>query len=207
MSPQLFHRQIADGAWAITLATAQQVAVAHRYGVRRVVLANQLVGPAATAGILDLLRPIPASTSTASPLGRERQRRWPRPAAPPASSGRSSCCSRAAMSAAAPACGRWPTGSPSPAPSAAGAPAGAGRRRRLRRHHRRQRCRRHRAEDRRLPRFPRRAREAALAENLFADGPLLLSAGGSAFYDMVVERFAAAGLGRPVEILIRSAAI
>src|SRR5260221_402124 len=44
----------------------------------------------------------------------------------------------------------------------------------------------------------------ALAENLFVDGPLLLSAGGSAFYDMVVERFAAAGLGRPVEILIRS---
>src|SRR5262249_4250293 len=55
MSPQLFHRQIADGAWAITLATAQQVAVAHRYGVRRVLLANQLVGPAAIAGIVDLL--------------------------------------------------------------------------------------------------------------------------------------------------------
>jgi D-serine dehydratase len=45
---------------------------------------------------------------------------------------------------------------------------------------------------------------AALAENLFAAGPLLLSAGGSAFYDMVVERFAAARLGRPVEIVIRS---
>ncbi|TCR65578.1 alanine racemase [Bosea sp. BK604] len=44
MAPQLFDLQIADGAWAITVATMQQLAVARRFGVKRVVLANQPVG-------------------------------------------------------------------------------------------------------------------------------------------------------------------
>lgn len=42
MAPQLFARQLADGAWGITLATMQQVAVARRFGVRRILLANQV---------------------------------------------------------------------------------------------------------------------------------------------------------------------
>src|SRR5262245_32799435 len=45
MSPQLFAQQLAGGAWGITLATLQQVLVARRFGVPRIVLANQLVGP------------------------------------------------------------------------------------------------------------------------------------------------------------------
>ncbi|BCP52073.1 hypothetical protein K32_06900 [Kaistia sp. 32K] len=44
MSPQLFDLQIADGAWAITAATLQQVGVCRRFGVKRVLLANQPVG-------------------------------------------------------------------------------------------------------------------------------------------------------------------
>ncbi|MCG8545955.1 MAG: hypothetical protein MJE12_17295 [Alphaproteobacteria bacterium] len=44
MSPQLFQRQLDDGAWAMTVATAQQIEVARRHGVRRIVLANQLIG-------------------------------------------------------------------------------------------------------------------------------------------------------------------
>jgi D-serine dehydratase len=44
MSPQLFRRQIDDGAWAITVANAQQAQVARYYGFQRIVLANQLVG-------------------------------------------------------------------------------------------------------------------------------------------------------------------
>lgn len=44
MSPALFHRQLAHGAWGITLATASQVNAAHRHGVRRILMANQLVG-------------------------------------------------------------------------------------------------------------------------------------------------------------------
>lgn len=44
MSPQLFARQLQHGAWGITLATAQQTLVAWQHGVRRVLMANQLVG-------------------------------------------------------------------------------------------------------------------------------------------------------------------
>jgi D-serine dehydratase len=44
MAPQLFARQLEAGAWAITLATAHQTLVAYRNGVRRVLMANQLVG-------------------------------------------------------------------------------------------------------------------------------------------------------------------
>lgn len=56
MSPQLFGAQLANGAWAITLATATQVQVAHRFGVRRVLLANQLVAPSDVKAVLALLR-------------------------------------------------------------------------------------------------------------------------------------------------------
>ncbi len=44
MAPRLFAMQMEAGAWGITLATAQQTHVAYRHGVRRVLMANQLVG-------------------------------------------------------------------------------------------------------------------------------------------------------------------
>jgi D-serine dehydratase len=44
MAPKLFARQLKTGAWGITLATAQQTRVAYEHGVRRVLMANQLVG-------------------------------------------------------------------------------------------------------------------------------------------------------------------
>ncbi|MEV5309947.1 amino acid deaminase [Streptomyces sp. NPDC052610] len=47
MAPQLFARQIEHGAWGITLAVPHQVRVARAFGVRRVFLANELVDPAA----------------------------------------------------------------------------------------------------------------------------------------------------------------
>ncbi|MEU6145922.1 amino acid deaminase [Streptomyces sp. NPDC047081] len=47
MAPQLFHRQIERGAWGITLAVPHQVRVARAFGVQRVFLANELVDPAA----------------------------------------------------------------------------------------------------------------------------------------------------------------
>ena len=56
MSPQLFGAQIANGAWGMTLATAAQVQVAHRFGVRRVLLANQLVAKADIDALLHLMR-------------------------------------------------------------------------------------------------------------------------------------------------------
>jgi D-serine dehydratase len=44
MAPRLFAMQMEAGAWAITVATAQQALVAYEHGVRRVLMANELVG-------------------------------------------------------------------------------------------------------------------------------------------------------------------
>lgn len=44
MSPQLFQAQLDDGAWGLTCATISQLQVYRRHGVRRVLLANQVVG-------------------------------------------------------------------------------------------------------------------------------------------------------------------
>ncbi|MFF8936923.1 amino acid deaminase [Streptomyces paradoxus] len=47
MAPQLFQRQVEHGAWGITLAVPHQVRVARAFGTRRVFLANELVDAAA----------------------------------------------------------------------------------------------------------------------------------------------------------------
>ena len=47
MAPQLFARQLAAGAWAITAATMSQVRLLRAFGVDRVVLANEIVEPLA----------------------------------------------------------------------------------------------------------------------------------------------------------------
>jgi D-serine deaminase-like pyridoxal phosphate-dependent protein len=56
MAPQLFLRQLDAGAWGITLATAQQARVAFAFGVRRVLMANQLVGKQNREIIAELLK-------------------------------------------------------------------------------------------------------------------------------------------------------
>jgi D-serine deaminase-like pyridoxal phosphate-dependent protein len=49
MAPQLFARQLAAGAWGITAATIDQVRVCRAFGVPRVLLANELTDAAGTA--------------------------------------------------------------------------------------------------------------------------------------------------------------
>ncbi len=44
MAPQLFDLQLTYGAWGMTVATVQQLQVCRRFGVQRVLMANQLVG-------------------------------------------------------------------------------------------------------------------------------------------------------------------
>jgi len=55
MTPALFRRQLEAGAWGLTLATAVQTRAAYAHGVRRVLMANQLVGKPNMALIADLL--------------------------------------------------------------------------------------------------------------------------------------------------------
>jgi D-serine dehydratase len=46
MSPQLFQRQLAAGAWGLTFATLFQAALGAAAGARRIIIANQVVGDA-----------------------------------------------------------------------------------------------------------------------------------------------------------------
>lgn len=55
MVPALFRRQIEEGAWGMTLATAVQTQAAYAHGVRRILMANQLVGQPNMALIAELL--------------------------------------------------------------------------------------------------------------------------------------------------------
>lgn len=55
MTPAIFRRQLAAGAWGITLATAVQCATAFAHGVPRLLLANQLIGEPNMALIADLI--------------------------------------------------------------------------------------------------------------------------------------------------------
>jgi len=56
MAPRLFQMQLEAGAWGITLATAHQCLIAYQHGVRRVLMANQLVGRQNMAVISSLLQ-------------------------------------------------------------------------------------------------------------------------------------------------------
>ena len=51
MAPELWRRLLDAGAWGLTLATPWQVQVARAVGIRRILLANQLVDPVAIAWI------------------------------------------------------------------------------------------------------------------------------------------------------------
>ena len=55
MAPALFRRQLEAGAWGITLATAPQCRAAFAHGVRRLLMANQLVGEANMGIVAELI--------------------------------------------------------------------------------------------------------------------------------------------------------
>ncbi|HLY40104.1 MAG TPA: amino acid deaminase [Terracidiphilus sp.] len=56
MAPRLFRMQLDRGAWGITLATAHQTLAAYMHGVKRILMANQLVGRENMNVISQLLR-------------------------------------------------------------------------------------------------------------------------------------------------------
>jgi D-serine dehydratase len=59
MSPELFALQLAAGAWGLTFATVFQLSVGVAAGVRRALIANQVLGAADLAGLQHLLRQTP----------------------------------------------------------------------------------------------------------------------------------------------------
>ena len=76
MSPALFQRQIDGGAWGITLANAPQVQAAHNHGIRRVLMANQLVGRANMASSPASCARIRTSPISASSIRRPMPPTW-----------------------------------------------------------------------------------------------------------------------------------
>ena len=60
MAPQLFALQLAAGAWGITVASTQQLAVCARFGVPRVMIANEVVGAANVRALCTTLRQNPS---------------------------------------------------------------------------------------------------------------------------------------------------
>ena len=60
MCPQLYQRQLGAGAWAITAATSQQAMVMVKLGLKRILIANQLVGAANIRSIASAMNADPA---------------------------------------------------------------------------------------------------------------------------------------------------
>jgi D-serine dehydratase len=205
MSPQLFKRQIADGAWAITVATAHQIQVAREFGFSRILLANQLVGRQAIRYVLEELRRDPAFEfyclidsvenarqlfEQAKAVGLDRPLQLLLEGG--FAGGRTGCRSvAAALEVARAVKGFAPLlalrGVEGFEGLAHGATPEEGEREALAF----------------LDLLVEIAR-ACEAEALFAPGPIILSAGGSRYYDLVVARFGEAGLRGETQVITRS---
>ncbi|HEX6113417.1 MAG TPA: amino acid deaminase [Geminicoccaceae bacterium] len=203
MAPQLFARQLADGAWGITVATVQQLIVCRRFGVPRVLMANQLVGRQAIRTVLAELQADPGFEFLClidsleavellrceleqMPLGRPFEVLLEGGVA----GGRTGCRTREEALEVARAVAAVPelalVGVEGFEDVVGGAIADA---------------------EPKIAAFLEYLVELAGAcarEDLFAPGPVVLSAGGSKYFDQVTSAFRAANLGRPVEIVLRS---
>ena len=205
MSPALFRRQLAQGAWAMTVATAQQLQVCRAMGMQRVVLANQLIGRQAIRYVLDELEAdadfeFYCLVDSLAGVKALREATVGRALAAPlnllleggSKGGRTGC--------------RDLTG----ALEVARAVAAAGPALRLRGVEGFEGLIGGKSADevelgvRAFLDFLAAIAVRCVAEDLFAPGPIILSAGGSAYYDMVVERFSSARLGRETMVLTRS---
>jgi D-serine dehydratase len=203
MAPQLFDRQLADGAWGITVATVQQLMVCRRFGVPRVLMANQLIGRQAIRQVIALLEADPSFEflcvvdSRAGVAALERELR-DHPLGRPfevlleggVAGGRTGCRTVEDALAVARAVAAAPdlalVGVEGFEDVMGGGIAEA------------------------EPRveafldFLVTVARACVDEGLFAPGPVILSAGGSKYFDQVTRIFSSAELGRPVEVVLRS---
>jgi D-serine dehydratase len=205
MSPALFRRQLDHGAWAMTVATTQQMQVCRAMGIKRIVLANQLVGRQAIRYVLDELAAhgdlefycLADSVAGVAQLTK-------------ALGGRTLRAPLNLLLEGGMVGGRTGCRDLATALEVARAVLAAGPALRLRGVEGFEGLifaktpEETEARVRTFLDFLASIAEAFVAENLFAPGPIILSAGGSAFYDMVVERFSRERLGRESLVLTRS---
>lgn len=195
MAPKLFARQLAEGAWGITLATAQQTAAAAAHGVRRVLMANQLVGRRNMEIVADLLRDpgfefftLVDSAALADQLGAFFQARGQKLQVLlelGVEGGRTGVRNAAQQAEVLEALSRWPD-----AMSLAGVEIYEG-------------VLQQEVDIRRfLQRTVAVTRELAAAGR-FGRSPVVMSGAGSAWYDVVAEEFARTEIGAPIDIVLR----
>ncbi|MGO4156407.1 amino acid deaminase [Cupriavidus sp. YAF13] len=195
MAPKLFARQLAAGAWGITLATAHQTAAAYAHGVRRVLMANQLVGRRNMEIVADLLRDpdfefftLVDSAALVDQLGTYFSARGQKlqvllELGVPG--GRTGVRGAQQQEAVLAALARWPG-----VLSLAGVEIYEGVLQ----------------EEADIRDFLRRT--VAVTRELFAAGrfgrsPVVMSGAGSAWYDVVAEEFARTDIGAPIDIVLR----
>jgi len=204
MAPTLFDLQMRDGAWGVTVSTTQQIAAARAAGHQRIFVANQIVGRASIKYVLDQIaddetlelhclvdslalveqiEKVAAAMNAPRPLSVLVEKGF--------EGGRTGCrtLDDALAVARAVAASRYL--------SLAGIEGFEGI------------IRKSDAASTLLALETFLAEVVALAEacdaeDLFADEAILLSAGGSAFFDLVVTAFDRAKLSRPHMSLLRS---
>jgi D-serine dehydratase len=204
LSPQLFARQIADGAWGLTLATVQHVRVARLAGIQRILLANEPVGRQEIDWLMAELRADPDFELICLVDSVEGVRRLAAAAEVAAPGrplgvllemgyigGRCGCRDMASALEVAQAVAA------SPHLALRGVEGFEGLYQHLP------------AEEGALRVAEFLHQIVAVAQRLdqaglFGDFPAILTAGGSAFYDLVTEVFATARLVRPPQVILRS---
>jgi D-serine dehydratase len=195
MAPRLFQMQLDHGAWGITLATAHQTLVAYTYGVRRILMANQLVGRENMAIISRLLRDseftfycLVDSSDQIDLLGAyfsERKQRLNVLIELGVVGGRAGVRDEKQLQSVLSALSRW-----GDSISLSGVEIYEGVLH----------------DESEIRSFLQRAVELTrklLGEKRFGGEPVLLSGAGSAWYDVVAEVFSGAGFGEQVEIILR----
>jgi D-serine dehydratase len=195
MAPRLFQMQIAGGAWAITLASAHQAMVAHAHGVRRVLMANELVGRQNMQVIAELLKDpdfefycLVDSAAGVDLLGAffsERGLSIKVLLELGVMGGRCGVRNEEQLGAALEALARWKG-----VVDLCGVELYEGVLK----------------DEENIRAFMRRAcavTSELVAQGRFARGPALISGAGSAWYDVVAEEFSAAKFGDAVEIVLR----
>ncbi|HWT66797.1 MAG TPA: amino acid deaminase [Terracidiphilus sp.] len=195
MAPALFRMQLDAGAWGITVATAQQACVAQAHGVRRVLMANELVGRQNMAIIAELLQD-PAfdfyclvdSAEQVEQLGqyfRAAGLRLQVLVELGVERGRTGVRNNDQLTELLSALNKW-----ADALALSGVELYEGVL----------------EDEASIREFLHRAVSVTrrlLADCLFARTPALLSGAGSAWYDVVAEEFSAAGFGAVVEVVLR----
>lgn len=205
MAPGLFDLQIQDGAWAITVSTPHQFSVAREFGYSRIFMANQLVGRRAIADVIDGLEASPEiqffcivdDVKNVEALAEAVQARGlNRPLNVLVElgyeGGRTGCRTvSAALDVARAVASRRGALRLAGIEGFEGLLRNDGAAEVI-------------AQVEALLAGMVELAETAEREGLFDDGEVLLSAGGSAYYDLVSARLSSARLGRPSRVLIRS---